>query len=521
MRALLGGLAVLAGLLVPAAPAAAAGPPLIGVVTAAGQPVAHAWVRYLPVTASGGWAGLGEGTRTDEQGRYAFAAVPSSHVKVHVRAPAVGGVVSTYYPQAFTFEQAVVLVVRPGLRADVALPRGGSVRGRVVDARTGEGIPGAVLSAHAGSEATESVGAPALSVGPDGAFTLADLPPVPVAVRIDAPMGGDHLSQWFDTVGYPQVATRLDGARHTRGLVVGLERGGSIRGTVRDDAGQPVAGASVALIGCRGRCPMVAQTAQDGRYHLRGVPPGAGMLLHAWAQGSGLLEAFHREEGTGREGWLRIAGGQALTGIDVVLRRGSWLTVDVVDAETGAPIRLGGAELISESAPLLSYLPGVRDRLLVWSGSGLQAHTEGTAGGSDPATIGTGDGGALGRDGPLQFGPIPAGEYRVSLFPGARNSRYLPVRIDQRSEVDPRGRIALPPGEQRRITVLLVPNPDAPPAPAGDPAPAAVPPADARGDERGAAGSPVPGTWPVGVLEVGSWPGLDPPWALVLSAAAG
>jgi hypothetical protein len=281
---------------------------------------------------------------------------------------------------------------------------------------------------------------------------------------------------------------------------------------------------------------MVARTEPDGRYHLRGVPSGAGMLLHAWAPDSGLIEAFHREEGTGREGWLRVSGGEELTGIDVVLRRGSWLRVDVLDATSRQPIRVGGAELVSQSSPLLSYLPGVRDRLLVWSGSGLQAHTDGTPAGSEPGTgapagsppdgdggsgvdpgsIGTRDGGALGRDGPLVFGPIPAGEYRVNLYPGSRNPHYLPLRIDPTSQVGARGQVTLQPGERVAITMLLVANPDVAAPPSTQPgtperagaAPARLPAPQAQLAARRSAGGCAPGGWPAPLVGEGAWPGL-------------
>jgi hypothetical protein len=519
-----GAVALVAG--VPAAPAAGdPALPLTGVVTADGRPVPHAWVRYLPVTGSGRWAGQGQGALTDDLGRYTFAAVAADQVKVHVRAPAVGGLVSTYFPQAFTFADAGVVRVGRGARADVALPRGGSIRGRVVDAQSGEPLEGAVVSAHAGTGATESVGAAGLSLGPDGTFTLADLPPVPLALRVEAPAAGDHLGQWYDAVGYPQVAARIDGAARTAGVVVGLERGASIRGTVRDDAGQPVAGARVALVGCRGRCPMGTTTDAEGRYELRGVPAGGGMLLQASAEGTGLLEAFHRAPGSDREAWLRVAAGAALADVDVTLRRGAWLVVRVVDADTGDPVRLAGAELVSASSPLLSYLPGVRDRLLVWSGGGFAPAPDATsdrpAEGASDATSAAPAG--AGREGPLMFGPIPAGDYRVNLFPGQGNPAYLPLRIHPDSDLGTRARVRLAPMSRLEVTVRLVADDvaqgadraaaaqvDAVPSPVR-PWPrgawAVVAPA-ALGDPAPVARTPAGDGWPLALAAAGMWPGL-------------
>ncbi len=228
--------------LAPPAAAALVGS-LRGTVTAEGVPLANAWVTFIPTTWSGDRAGRGGTTLTDARGRYEFADLYVDHVKIHVRAPTSGGHVSTYWPGAFTFDRAeAIRVTAAGATADVDLPAGGSVRGQVVDAETGQALPGARVTAHApAGPGSEAVGSAVLgSAGEPGGFALADLPPVPISLHVEPPPGGDHSGQWYDGADSFDSATRIDGAADTSGLTIGLRRGPEPSERVRGDAGQPV-----------------------------------------------------------------------------------------------------------------------------------------------------------------------------------------------------------------------------------------------------------------------------------------
>lgn len=198
-----------------------------GKVTAGGRPLANAWVTLIPVRPTGDRAGRGFSTTTDARGEYRFGDVYTDHVKVQVRAPAAGGLVTTYWPDAHTFADAgVVRVTSAGATADVDLAPGGSIRGRVVDARTGAVVPGARVTAHV-VEAVgwETVGTPALGAATTpGGFALLDLPPVPVVLHVAPPVGSDLVEEWFDGEWTPGAAQRFDGAADTSGVLVELTR---------------------------------------------------------------------------------------------------------------------------------------------------------------------------------------------------------------------------------------------------------------------------------------------------------
>ena len=450
-----------------------------GLVTGDGQPLANAWVAFIPVTPTGDWAGRGGVTSTDALGRYRFPDLYVDHVKIQVRAPVSGGFAATYWPAAHTFAAAGVLrVTASGVVADVDLVRGGSVRGQVVDAATGLPVVGARVTAHPVSGAGwESLGSPALGVdaGPGG-FAIQDLPPIPVALQAHAPPGSNHLSTWYDGASFLDLAQPIDGAADTEQLLVRMPEGAQLSGTVRDDRGEPVAGAAVTLIGCPGLCPLMALTDASGAYRIPAIPPGQGMLVHASADAQGHVPQWYRRPGQSQEARLALAGGQARSGIDLVLARGAFLTATVVDDRTGSPLDGIAAELTSLTNPLLGYLPGTRD--------GLIARATGSE--DDPA-------------GTFTIGPAPPGTYRLVVYPGTSNRQYLPVTWAPSRGIDQAGVVRLGPGDRHTAVVRLVRRSATAPGGGGRPGPT-----------RPQSGSDGAGDLPAepSTGNQGGWPGL-------------
>lgn len=474
-----------------------------GVVTTAGEPVAYAWVSIIPVTAEGLWAGRGVVTSTDAQGSYRVADVYTDFVKVQVRGP--GGLATTYWPDAYTFGNARPLrVTSAGARADVELPRGGSVSGEVVDARTGEPVAGARVSAQAVSGIMwEQVGTPALgaATGP-GSFAIADLPPVPVALWVVAPAGSRHLSQWFDDAALIDQARWVDGAAATTGLQVRLREGAELTGTVRDDTGAPVPGATVSVLGCPGLCQSVARTDDEGLFRFAALVPGRGMRLRAEAEEAGYVSPWYLDQAAG-EAPIDLVAGQRLSGVDLVLTRGAYVGVRVVDERTGSPVPGVSADLRSVGEPMLTFPSHARPRDAAGAGGrepGLEEPSPGGVLGILP-TVAPDPAGAVPSDAAgeetgepdhdaLEIGPVPPGEYQLLLYPGPRNAAYLPVVWGSVDAVGLDGRIRLGPGQRVAATVGLVRG-------AGSPG------------QPGAQGPSCPSTtvgWP------GLWAGfLDPP----------
>ncbi len=112
-----------------------------------------------------------------------------------MRAPLFGELVDTYWPDVHSFAQAGIIEISSWpVTADVDLPVGGSVTGRVVDAETGAASADARVSAViAASPQSGAVGASDRAEAP-GAFALSRLPPVPLQLRVRLPAGSPYLT---------------------------------------------------------------------------------------------------------------------------------------------------------------------------------------------------------------------------------------------------------------------------------------------------------------------------------------
>ncbi|HVV86326.1 MAG TPA: carboxypeptidase regulatory-like domain-containing protein [Kofleriaceae bacterium] len=116
---------------------------------------------------------------------------------------------------------------------------------------------------------------------------------------------------------------------------------GTIRGTVREQGGPPLAGAQVCahwwgddLGDDAGRDPVCTQTAADGRYQLAGLLPGHEEID---ASAAGHVPARHQEPDKKQEA-LTLGPGQTRDGVDLELAPGGAEVHGVVDDINGGPI---------------------------------------------------------------------------------------------------------------------------------------------------------------------------------------
>lgn len=394
---------------------------LSGTVTGSGVPLPNVWVSFTPVTEDGNPVGDPKRTLTDDAGRYEFPEVYDQDIKVHVRAPLFGKFVDTYWPDAHSFNQAGVLEISDWpVTADIDLPVGGSVSGRVVDIATGAAVPEAQVSAMI-TASTESgaVGFASRDHAP-GAFAISGLPPVPLMLRVRLPAGSRYLasgpSERFEGV-------QVDGSAATSGVTVGLRRGAEIRGTVRDDAGVPVEGALIKVVGCMPNCPLIVSSDESGAYQIVGVSPGSRLGVVAWKGDQLVRQWYPGRPNASQANDIALEPGDTIDNVDFALSRAAFMTVPVTGADSGDP------------------LPGAIV-LLVSATDSFERHYA-----------------LRSKEGPgrMRLGPLHPGSYRLSVIPGASNPDYTAVDRATHPGIAPEGIIELGPEDDVEFEVELPP----------------------------------------------------------------
>ena len=158
----------------------------------------------------------------------------------------------------------------------IELQAGGIVAGRVVDAVTGKAVSGARVQITQGasrfaqpdpsSPTGDSVrGNPLQTTDASGSFRYTGLKPGNLSLRVSHT---GYITRKVDEVN-PEDATG------SQNLVIELESGGEITGTVLDKEGKPRSGMPVYLITGDSSTNQTAQTDSKGRFRFSGVPSGS------------------------------------------------------------------------------------------------------------------------------------------------------------------------------------------------------------------------------------------------------
>jgi hypothetical protein len=233
---------------------------LRGVVidAATGDPLPTFTIRCGRATAQG-IASPGPGHAVaDPEGRFEIGDLNPDSYRLEVRAPGHGPFLSPSYE------------VGPGAWVEgieIALPTQAVLVAVAVDARTGEPLAEAMLTAETG-EGTDPADAPWLEplragpAGPDGQLALEGL----AAGRYRAELSHPELA--------PTIVTGIEvaaGERRDLGRVQ-LVPGGAVEGTVRDEEGKPVLMARLLLQG--GGYQARTTTDASGAFRFTRVPPG-------------------------------------------------------------------------------------------------------------------------------------------------------------------------------------------------------------------------------------------------------
>lgn len=211
----------------------------------------------------------------DPEGKFELAGIEGDLYGVQISA---AGFAPTY-SEHFRVSQGMVTE-----NIEVRLSKGGSLTGTVVEAGTGKPIFGALVSTqdnnHQKNPLTDLFGvsiprkttAKAVRTAKDGTFELPLLSAEVYQLRIT------HADYPDKVVNGLRVA---EGAERDAGPIA-LTPGGTVRGTVYDEAGNPMMGASVTMVsttsGDMRNYP--TRTDQNGRYLLRNIAGGT-YKIHA------------------------------------------------------------------------------------------------------------------------------------------------------------------------------------------------------------------------------------------------
>ena len=399
-----------------------------GTITGGGVPLANVWVTLIPVTGTGSQTGTQKLALTGTSGRFEFPEVYDRNVKILVRAPAFSGLVDTYYPTAPTFALGEMVEISSWpIVADVDLPEAGSVSGRVVDLDTGAAVEGARVTAAVSADTAAGRVGQSMRRPEPGGFHIAGLPPVDVKLKVALPAHSPYLDTPYEP-GSSTSGVLVDGSQDTSGTVIGLRRGAEIRGTVRDEAGTPLPGATIKVIGCVPDCPLHATSDSTGAYRIPGLRPASRLGVVAWRGSDHLHQWFPDRDNASLATDITVGFGDVLADVDFELTPASYLTVEVRGSLRDEPLR---------SIAMLMTLDG--ESTMYFSKGPAQGATAG-----DPA-------GSL----RLRVGPVPPGEYELRISPGAANPGYLPARWLTSTGTKQSTMIRLRAGEDSAVFVRL------------------------------------------------------------------
>jgi RNA polymerase sigma-70 factor (ECF subfamily) len=159
----------------------------------------------------------------------------------------------------------------PAMAAPGPEPR--SVQGRVYDAATGVGIPGAKLRAYPMNGGT--IRGEAESSAPDGRYTIAPLEDGSYSVSLD------EIPEYPDPRQHAGLSVTIKDGQPVLGADIALTRGIRVSGVVTDARGKPLPGAKVGAKSPAVVNPIRTQSGEEGRFSLYLPEPEEGLMLQA------------------------------------------------------------------------------------------------------------------------------------------------------------------------------------------------------------------------------------------------
>lgn len=286
------------------------------------------------------WAGEG---CTDQTGHYSVDVSSTGSFIAEFTDPQ-GRYVSEFTGDTRVLGDAATFTVERGAPATVnaALATGATISGKVVDAKTGAALAEVCPHAFAGRTGGVVRGEVPTCSGTDGQWAVKGLPQGTYAllfqqVTQDSPYSPSWAFKATSQATADLVAVRAGQVAKVRN--VQLKPGGTITGRITDYRGLPVVGAWVSPdSGYSGRAggpvvPPYAQTDEDGRYTIHGVPAGQHTVFVEPQHESGLAPLWSgNADDASAAVPLRVRSLKS-TSYDAILQPGAQITGSVVTAD--------------------------------------------------------------------------------------------------------------------------------------------------------------------------------------------
>jgi hypothetical protein len=225
---------------------------------------------------------------------------------------------------------------------DASLATGATMTGQAVDAKTGAVLGDVCPQAFVGHGGGYVRGAVPTCSGPDGQWAIKGLPSGSYALLFQQVVQDSAYSLTWAFKATSQATADLVSVvtgQTQKVRNVQLKPGGTISGRVTDYRGQPVVGAWVSPdSGYSGRAggpvvPPYAQTDEDGRYTIHGVPEGRHTVFVEPQQWAGLAPLWSGNADTEAEAVPVRVKALKDTSYDAVLQAGAQITGSVVTAD--------------------------------------------------------------------------------------------------------------------------------------------------------------------------------------------
>ncbi len=307
----------------------------------AGQPDTSVQVSSTDGTVSAGAV-------TGPDGTYRTAPLPDGAYTVRFEGPADSGQPTQYWKSAWTRASAHELPLSAAtgteLRSvDAWMVDGATVAGTVTDLG-GDPLGNICVSTYerVGDAPGDRVGS--ATTAPDGTYRITNLPPVDALVQFGDCSGAGYLGEWHRETSSPRESevVHLEAGSSHVGLDAQLARGGTITGTVTDDAGAALGRICVSAVRDGdgdgddegGETSVVgAETGADGSYRLSGIDDHPVLVRFHDCNGVGpyIEEWFDSTGDASTATTLTVTDGGTRSGVDARLARAGTVSGRVTD----------------------------------------------------------------------------------------------------------------------------------------------------------------------------------------------